>query len=235
MGCSGATGLSSPPRPMRVHAPQRERWPRSSTAANDARGRISSPKTASRRAPRSQNGGVPASTPAMRTFRLCGLAHEPFSALFALSDSELLKRHARRVVATADFGFPCRVSLEDAQPGDELLLLSFEHQPAASPYRASGPIYVRRSSRRRQLAPGEIPPYVARRQISLRAYDDAAMIVAAEVVDGSAVSAQLARLFADPAVQYVHLHNAKRGCFSCTALPVPVGAAGRWLRRKLRR
>jgi hypothetical protein len=161
----------------------------------------------------------------MRTFQLSGLSHEPFAALFGLSDAQLLDHHAVRVVATTDFGFPCRISLEDARPGDELLLLPYEHQSAASPYRASGPIYVRRGAKHRVLAPGEVPPYVARRQISLRAYDSAAMIVAAEVVGGTAVADQLHLLFTDPSVRYVQLHNAKRGCFSCTAHPVTLGEA----------
>ena len=41
------------------------------------------------------------------------------------------------------------------------------------------------------------------------------MIVDAEVCDGESVAAQIERLLADPAVRYLHLHNAKRGCFSC--------------------
>lgn len=38
----------------------------------------------------------------MRTFQLIGLAPESFSALFALSDAELLSHHVRRVIATSD-------------------------------------------------------------------------------------------------------------------------------------
>ena len=72
----------------------------------------------------------------------------------------------------------------DAEPGDELLLLPFEHQPANSPYRASGPIYVKVGASQRTLAPGEVPESVRRRQISLRAYDADDMIVDAEVCDG---------------------------------------------------
>ncbi len=155
----------------------------------------------------------------MRQFRLVGLDPRPFDPLFELPDPELEARHIRRVRADADFGFPCRVSLEDARPGEELLLLAFEHQPAASPYRASGPIYVRRHSRSAQLAAGEVPAYVSRRLISLRAYDAQHLITAAEVVEGDEVAQRLRAMFEDPDVRYIHLHNAKRGCFSCTALP----------------
>lgn len=156
----------------------------------------------------------------MRNFQLVGLDAQPFEALFDLPDPALHARGIRRVRADADVGYPCRVALEDARAGDELLLLSYPHQPAASPYRASGPIFVRKGSRPRQLPPGEVPPYVTRRLMSLRAYDADDLIVDAEVVEGENVAGRLQALFANPAVRYVQLHNAKRGCFSCTARPV---------------
>jgi hypothetical protein len=151
----------------------------------------------------------------MSSFRIVGLAPDPFLPLFALAADELAARGVRRVTATARPGFPCRIGLVDAEPGDELLLLPFEHQPENSPYRASGPIYVRAGARQRVLDPGEIPDYVRLRQISVRAYDREHMIVGAEVCAGDAVGAEIERQFADARVAYIHLHNAKRGCFSC--------------------
>jgi hypothetical protein len=64
---------------------------------------------------------------------------------------------------------------------------------------------------------------VRTRQISLRAYDAEPMIVDAEVCAGDAVAGELERLFGSPAVSYVHLHNAKRGCFSCLAQRIDGG------------
>ena len=155
----------------------------------------------------------------MRSFQLLGLPEAPFRPLFDLPDAELARRGARRVVADDRPGFPCRVSLEDAALGEELLLLPYEHQPAASPYRASGPIFVRRGAAQRRLAVGEGPEYVARRLMSLRAYAGDDMMIAAEVCEGTQAAEALQRLFADERARYVHLHNAKRGCFSCIALP----------------
>ena len=117
--------------------------------------------------------------------------------------------------ATDTPGFPCRVSLVDADAGEELLLLPYAHQPAASPYRASGPIFVRRHARQRVLAPGHVPECVTSRLMSLRAYDAYDMIVAADVCEGAAVAGAIERTFADPAVRYIHLHNARRGCYAC--------------------
>jgi hypothetical protein len=151
------------------------------------------------------------------SFRLLPLDPAAFQPLFALDDGELQRRGIRRCIADRAPGFPCRVSLTDSQPGDELLLLAFEHLPVNSPYRASGPIYVRRGAQPAQLAPGEVPAYVTSRLMSLRAYDDGDMMVDGAVVDGPEVAANLQRMFADPAVRYVQLHNAKRGCYSCRA------------------
>jgi hypothetical protein len=151
----------------------------------------------------------------MTSFRLVGLDPGRFDPLFAVDDAQLRARGAIRVRADTFPGFPCRISLQDAQPGDELLLLPFEHQPAHSPYRASGPIYVRRGSQQATLPPGELPAYVTGRVISLRAYDDKDMIVDAGVAEGGALRSEIERLLRDPRVRYLHLHNAKRGCFSC--------------------
>src|SRR5690554_969586 len=81
---------------------------------------------------------TPARRVQMRSFQLIGLESGQFEHLFNLTDSELEARNIRRLWADADFGFPCRICLEDARSGDELLLLPFQHQPAPGPYQASG-------------------------------------------------------------------------------------------------
>jgi len=153
----------------------------------------------------------------MHLWRLSGLDPTPFQSFFALTDDELQRLGAVRQTADATPGFPCRVSLEDAPIGTELLLVPYEHHAAHSPYRASGPIFVRKGARRCDLDPGEVPSTVVRRLISLRAYDADAMMVDATVCDGPEVAAALDGFFANVAVDYVHLHFAKRGCFSCVA------------------
>jgi hypothetical protein len=157
----------------------------------------------------------------MASFQLLGLSPGQFSHLFALSGEQLAALGIMRVRADSKPGFPCRISLQDAEPEEELLLLPYEHQPAASPYRASGPIYVRVGSHPSNLRPGEIPPYVALRHIAVRAYDAKHMMVAAELCPGEAVAAEIQRQFSDSRVSYLHLHNAKRGCYSCRVERVP--------------
>jgi hypothetical protein len=151
-----------------------------------------------------------------RQFQVSGLSPEPFAHLFSLNAEELARLGARRVVADDAFGFPCRVSLEDVAAGEELVLVAYEHQPApGSPYRASGPIFVSRHAHASALAPGELPACVARRLMSVRAYDAQHLMVGADVCEGEALAPVIERLFADPQVAYIHLHNAKRGCYAC--------------------
>lgn len=153
----------------------------------------------------------------MSRFQLSGLDHRQFQSLFALDDAGLAARRAVRCIADSAPGYPCRISLDDAVIGETLLLLPYLHQPASSPYRSSGPIYVRHAATQPVLAPGEVPPYVTRRLISLRAYDHRDMMMAADVHEGTEVRDALEQLFARAEVAYVHLHNARQGCFSCLA------------------
>ncbi|HEX7440271.1 MAG TPA: DUF1203 domain-containing protein [Caldimonas sp.] len=148
-------------------------------------------------------------------FQLSGLSPEPFAALFALADATLAARGIRRVRAEKKPGYPCRVSLEDADVGETLLLLPWEHQPSSSPYRASGPIFVRPGVARARPAAGAIPESIASRLLSVRVYDADDMMVAAEVCEGKEVAALIERCFADARTRYIHLHNARRGCFAC--------------------
>lgn len=154
----------------------------------------------------------------MSSFQIVALEYRDFAHLFQLPDAQLQALGVIRTVATADSGFPCRVSLQDAARGDELLLLPYEHQAVASPYRASGPIFVRRDAVAATLPADELPPCVIGRLISLRAYDHADMMVAASVVDGAELGTSIEQQFSDPAIAYIHLHNAKPGCFSCKAV-----------------
>ena len=155
----------------------------------------------------------------MPTFQIVGLSHEPFERLFDLTDEQLRAFGAVRRVATESPGFACRVSLEDAVVGEELLLLPYEHLRAASPYRSTGPIFVRRGARQRHLPAGHVPPYVTRRLISVRAYDAQGMMIDAAVCEGGLVAAEIERCFSSGVVAYLQLHNAKQGCFSCQVNP----------------
>jgi hypothetical protein len=149
------------------------------------------------------------------SFQIRGLSPQPFEALFAQDAASLAAQGIQRVYAHDDSSYPCRVSLMTANQGDELLLLPYEHQPAHSPYRASGPIFVRRDVAQAALPPGQIPAPVVARLLSVRAYDARDCIVEAEVVEGRDLAPLIDALFARDDVRYLHLHYARRGCYAC--------------------
>ncbi len=144
-----------------------------------------------------------------------GLPLEDFRPLFGLSEEALSARGAKRYVADAKPGFPCRVTLQDAEPGETLLLLNWRHQDSDTPYRSDGPIFVNESARATFEARNEIPEQQRSRLLSVRAYDDAGWMHAADVVDGAALEAKIEKFFADPKIGYLLVHNARRGCYAC--------------------
>ena len=148
-------------------------------------------------------------------FRIHALPAARFAPLFALSDDELAARDIRRVVADQAASFPCRVSLLDAEPGERLLLLPHEHHAVATPYRASGPVFVRESATDTTPAIGEGPEHLRRRLLSIRAYGDDGMMRIADVVEGTAIESLVARFFDRADVGYLHVHFARYGCYAC--------------------
>lgn len=147
-------------------------------------------------------------------FVVTGLSPEPFAPLFDLDEAALSARGARRVVADSKPGFPCRVTLEDAEPGETLLLLNHEHQAVNSPYRARHAIYVRQVATTPARVENAMPPALKARLLAIRAYDAAGMMIDAEIVEGAEAPPLIERFLADPRTAYLHAHNARRGCFA---------------------
>ncbi|MGK5060196.1 DUF1203 domain-containing protein [Janthinobacterium sp. LB2P49] len=147
-------------------------------------------------------------------FRITGLAPEPFLPLFSLSDAELTALGVRRQVVDQHPGFPDRITLVDAELGETVLLLNHVCQPAMTPYRASHAIFVREGATPAYDAINQVPESMRRRLLSLRAYAADGMMLDAEVVGGTAVEAIIAQLFGHADVSYIHVHNAKQGCYA---------------------
>jgi len=147
------------------------------------------------------------------SFRITGLPAGEFSEWFDLSDAQLSQRHARRVVADRKPGFPCRISLTDAEPGDEVLLINYAHLAEDSPYRASHAIYIRRGETTFD-AIGEVPAMLRSRLLSVRGFDARHLLTAADVVEGTALEGAIERLLASAGTRYLHVHFAKPGCYA---------------------
>lgn len=147
------------------------------------------------------------------SYRVLGLSPDPFRSYFDLSDRELEAIGAVRVTADSPT-YPCRVSLRLARSGDELLLINYEHQPGATPYRSRHAIYVNRNSTQAFDGVDVVPETILTRLVSVRAFDARHMMIDAEVVDGTAAAPLFERLLLNPAASYLHVHNAKRGCYA---------------------
>jgi Protein of unknown function (DUF1203) len=144
-------------------------------------------------------------------FRIRGLEANQFAHLFALSDAELAAQGALRKIA--DGPHPCRVSLTDSAPGDEVILTNFEHHAVASPYRMRFAIYVRPGEETFD-AVGLVPDQLRRRTLAVRGFDAHGMMTACEIVEGIWLEEAIERQFADQAAQYLHIHFAAPGCYA---------------------
>lgn len=153
-------------------------------------------------------------------FQIEALPADRFEALFALSDEALHAQQGRRQTVTKADGIPCRVSLADAEVGEEVILVNYEHQPGDSPYRSRHAIYVRGGAQQAHLQVNEVPEMIRSRLISARFFDAAHMIVVADVVEGAELATHLADRLEDPRIAYAHLHFAKPGCFAASAHPI---------------
>jgi len=147
-------------------------------------------------------------------FQIHALPAASFRPLFDLSDAELAKTRATRMIVDAQPGYPCRVSLVDAEIGETVILVNFMHQAGDSPYQASHAIFVRKNAEQAFPGVGEIPASLQSRLISIRAFDAKHHMVASDVVDGLGLSEAIPGTLDDPGVAYLHLHNAKPGCFA---------------------
>jgi hypothetical protein len=147
------------------------------------------------------------------SFRIQGLDPELFADLQSLGDAALAAKGVERVRVDEKPGAPCRISLDDAEIGEAVLLLSFDHQPADTPYRQQGPIFVR-ETRARYDGVDVVPPAMARRTLSLRGFDAKHMMIEAEVVEGAEAKTMIDRFLANANVAYIHAHYARRGCFA---------------------
>ena len=148
-------------------------------------------------------------------YRISGLPLGDFQALLEMDSAELRGAGVTVCVADEPGAYPCRITLEDAMPGEELLLLSHAHLAGDTPYAATGPIFVRRNATATAVFENTVPEQQRRRLLSVRAYDRANCMVDADVVEGTQLEPLIERFFGDQRVSFLHVHNARRGCYAC--------------------
>jgi Protein of unknown function (DUF1203) len=148
------------------------------------------------------------------SFRITGLSPEPFRPLFGLTDEQLAAKGMKRYIADSKPGFPDRIELRDAEPGESLLLLNYAHQPANSPYNSNYAIFVLESAKERYNRIDAVPEALRVRTLSLRAFDKDDFVVDADLVDGRKIEGLIEQYFNNPRVAYIHAHYAKFGCYA---------------------
>jgi hypothetical protein len=147
------------------------------------------------------------------SFIVRGLPAAPFAGLSTLTPQELAARRIEIHVAEAKPGYPCRVALRDAEPGERLFLLNHTHHDVEGPYRSSHALFVLADARPASLGPGEVPEVLRGRLLSIRAFDDSGSMRGAEVADGREAGLAFRRMLADRRVAYLHVHSAGPGCY----------------------
>jgi len=145
------------------------------------------------------------------SFRITGLPAENFDHLFAMSEAELAAQGAVRRKAPG--AVPCRISLTDATPGEDVILTNYEHHAVDSPYRMRFAIYVRKGETTFD-AIDEVPKQLRTRTLAVRAFDKDGMMVERELVEGNELEGAIERLLALPTAAYLHAHFAAPGCYA---------------------
>jgi Protein of unknown function (DUF1203) len=148
-------------------------------------------------------------------FRISGLPITPFQSLLSATDEALVQQNIRVLEVDAPNAYACRIMLQDAQPGERVLLFNHAHLPSSSPYAASGPIFISRTASESASYVNEVPEQQRRRLLSVRAYDVQDMMIEAEVIEGSLLREQIERYWQNPQVSYLHVHYARQGCYAC--------------------
>ncbi len=148
------------------------------------------------------------------SYRVTGLSPEPFRHLFGLPDADLAVQGVKRYVVDKTPGYPDRIEMRDCEPGETVLLLNHICQTADTPYRASHAIFIKEGAQRAFDVVDTIPEVMLNRLLSVRAFSKDGMMLDADVVDGHSLEPVIQRLFNDPSTEYLHVHNAKRGCYS---------------------
>ncbi|MFT3761367.1 MAG: DUF1203 domain-containing protein [Pseudoxanthomonas sp.] len=148
------------------------------------------------------------------SFRIAGLSPEPFRHLFGLDDDELKAHGAIRYVVDAAGGYPERIELRDAAPGETVLLVNYVHQPADTPYHSRYAVYVREHAERACEFHDEVPDVLHRRIVALRAFDEEHMLIDADLATGDGIAPLIEHLFGNPGAAYLHAHYAKYGCYA---------------------
>lgn len=156
----------------------------------------------------------------MSNFKFIALDHLEFDFLNDFSEQDLSKQDIIKMTVDKYPGFPCRITLEDAEVGEEVFLLNYNYHSTESPYKATGPIFIRKNKTTRDYQANVVPKMFLHRLLSLRAYDENGMMRLADIFEGNILKDKIEETFNDKNIAYLHIHNAKPGCFNSVVVKV---------------
>jgi hypothetical protein len=149
-------------------------------------------------------------------FQISALSIDQFSHLFGQDGKTLARQGIQRMIVDSKPGYPCRVSLQDAEIGEKVLLMNYEHQTLPTPYRSSHAIFVREFAAQAVPDKNEVPRFFRHRLLSVRAFDSIGMMIDADVIDGEDLESLIQRMLENNSAEFLHIHNAKPGCYAAS-------------------
>ncbi len=148
-------------------------------------------------------------------FRITAISENGYTYLFELNKEQLCVMGALLIRVDENPGYPCRVSLQDVEVGEEVILFPYEHHKTVSPYRAKGPVYIRKNAKEASLKVNEIPKMLEHRLLSLRVYNAQGMMIDARTMEGKELRVAITSIFQNKKAAYIQVHNASPGCYNC--------------------
>lgn len=148
------------------------------------------------------------------TFRITGIDPAPWWHLTQLSDDELPAHNARRMIANSKPGFPCRMTLEDAEPGESLLLVGHRIERPGSPYQFEYAIFLREQADAAAIYDDRVPPVIETRRVAMRGFDESGLVAQVELAEPGDGEQVIRAMLEDSTIAYIDVHNVIAGCFA---------------------
>jgi hypothetical protein len=113
--------------------------------------------------------------------------------------------------------YPCRHCLAPAEDGSEVLLGSFSLARPKGAYWTPSPVFVHADACPRFDESGDLPAFMRRIPLSIRAYDAADQMLydLSDAIPGAEADALIERALGDARTQYANIHTARFGCYLC--------------------
>jgi len=121
---------------------------------------------------------------------------------------------ARHVVLDEP-GAPCRECLQAGRIGEAMVLFCYQPFRGEGPYAVPSPVFLHAAACTPYDDVNRVPELLRSGTRAVRSYDAHHDLVDGEVAAGTEIEVTIDRLFADPRADYLHVHSATAGCYTC--------------------